>query len=76
VYRSVQACRPVREEPPGDTLLLSEGFTGENLSFFLKDRGWDLLCKMAATIASHPFHVIAVRCMGQFIGRDADEAYK
>jgi len=36
----------------------------------LKKTGWQLVCTGAGTIASHPFYVIMVRTVGQFVGRE------
>lgn len=74
-YAAESLC-PVQEEPSGDVPRLSEQFTTENLSYYLKDQGWTLGCKMLATIASHPFHVVGVRCMAQFVSFGQEEAYK
>ncbi|ODM95084.1 Mitochondrial carrier 2 [Orchesella cincta] len=35
-----------------------------------KKAGWEIVCVTASTVASHPFYVVAVRTMGQFVGRE------
>ena len=36
----------------------------------LKKTTWDIVCVTASAVASQPFYVVAVRTMGQFVGRE------
>ena len=38
---------------------------------FLKKTITEIVCVTGSTIAAHPFHVIAVRTMAQFVGRES-----
>lgn len=42
----------------------------EEFKIAVKRAGWDIVCVTASAIASQPFYVIAVRTMGQFVGRE------
>jgi len=39
---------------------------------FLKRTGWDVVCVTAATTASYPLHVVTIRTMAQFVGREIE----
>lgn len=73
--------RPTREEPYPAQYSLSNTRSGawirsaigemnDDFVIALKKAGWDMVCVTASTIASQPFYVIAVRTMGQFVGRE------
>lgn len=55
---------------PEQSVLEEPGFGMENVKSFCKRTGWDIVCVTAATTASYPFHVITVRTMAQFVGRE------
>lgn len=46
------------------------GGMDDNFVIALRKAGWEIVCVAASAAASHPFYVVAVRTMGQFVGRE------
>ncbi|KFQ20980.1 Mitochondrial carrier 2, partial [Mesitornis unicolor] len=44
--------------------------SGSSLEQVLKETSREMVARSAATLITHPFHVITLRCMVQFIGRE------
>lgn len=45
------------------------GHLNEDFIIAVKKAGWDIVCVTTSALASQPFYVVAVRTMGQFVGR-------
>ena len=65
--------KPIPEEgeiheisTPAGAKSLPKGFR-----YYFKVFWWDYICQAGGLIAAHPFRVIAVRSMAQFVGREA-----
>ncbi|KAM3853803.1 mitochondrial carrier homolog 2 isoform 1-T1 [Vipera latastei] len=44
--------------------------SGSSLDQVIKETSQEMIARSAATLVTHPFHVITLRCMVQFIGRE------
>ncbi|KAH0621183.1 hypothetical protein JD844_022238, partial [Phrynosoma platyrhinos] len=44
--------------------------SGSSLDQVIKETTQEMIARSAATLVTHPFHVITLRCMVQFIGRE------
>uniref|UniRef100_A0A8B9ZUY4 Mitochondrial carrier homolog 2 n=1 Tax=Anas zonorhyncha TaxID=75864 RepID=A0A8B9ZUY4_9AVES len=47
-----------------------------SLEQVLKETSREMVARSAATLITHPFHVITLRCMVQFIGRETKYRYR
>ncbi|NWI07783.1 MTCH2 protein, partial [Tichodroma muraria] len=60
--------------PPDSSFSLQPGAskkeTVSSLEQVLKETSREMVARSAATLITHPFHVITLRCMVQFIGRE------
>ncbi|NXY07909.1 MTCH2 protein, partial [Pteruthius melanotis] len=60
--------------PPDSCFLLQPGPSKKepvsSLEQVLKETSREMVARSAATLITHPFHVITLRCMVQFIGRE------
>uniref|UniRef100_A0A8C3M3D9 Mitochondrial carrier homolog 2 n=1 Tax=Geospiza parvula TaxID=87175 RepID=A0A8C3M3D9_GEOPR len=57
--------------PPDSCFPLQPGARRESsLEQVLKETSQEMVARSAATLITHPFHVITLRCMVQFIGRE------
>lgn len=54
----------------GNWIRSSIGDLDDDFLHAMKKAGWEIVCVTASAVASHPFYVIAVRSMGQFVGRE------
>ena len=45
-------------------------FVSKDVQAFLKNVSWDCICISIGTTISYPFHVIGIRAMAQFVGRE------
>ncbi|NWR83236.1 MTCH2 protein, partial [Furnarius figulus] len=61
-------------DPPDSSLPLQSGASKKepvsSLEQVLKETSREMVARSAATLITHPFHVITLRCMVQFIGRE------
>ena len=55
---------------PAGAKSLPKGFR-----YYFKIFWWDYVCQAEGLIAAHPFRVIAVRSMAQFVGRESIYEY-
>ncbi|NXI23056.1 MTCH2 protein, partial [Sterrhoptilus dennistouni] len=64
----------LQQFPPDSSFLLQPGASKKepvsSLEQVLKETSREMVARSAATIITHPFHVITLRCMVQFIGRE------
>ncbi|NXS82103.1 MTCH2 protein, partial [Erpornis zantholeuca] len=60
--------------PPDSCFILQPGASKKepvsSLEQVLKETSREMVARSAATLITHPFHVITLRCMVQFIGRE------
>jgi hypothetical protein len=50
-------------------------FIPSDVQAFLRNLSWDVVCISVGTTVSHPFHVLGVRAMAQFVGREVKYEY-
>ncbi|NXD03276.1 MTCH2 protein, partial [Certhia familiaris] len=65
--------------PPDPSFPLQPGASKKepvsSLEQVLKETSREMVARSAATLITHPFHVITLRCMVQFIGRETKYRY-
>ncbi|XP_059388517.1 mitochondrial carrier homolog 2 isoform X1 [Carassius carassius] len=65
--RVLQKCQEEKIEMVGSSQKAEEG----SLQHVANETTKEMIARSCATIVTHPFHVITLRCMVQFIGREA-----
>ncbi|XP_052009216.1 mitochondrial carrier homolog 2 [Xyrauchen texanus] len=63
----LQKCQEEKTEMVGSSQKAEEG----SLQHVVNETTKEMIARSCATIVTHPFHVITLRCMVQFIGREA-----
>ncbi|KAK2913935.1 hypothetical protein QQF64_030251 [Cirrhinus molitorella] len=63
----LQKCQEEKIEMMGSSQKAEEG----SLQHVVNETTKEMIARSCATVVSHPFHVITLRCMVQFIGREA-----
>ncbi|XP_043099842.1 mitochondrial carrier homolog 2 [Puntigrus tetrazona] len=65
--RVLQKCQEEKIEMMGSSQKAEDG----SLQHVINETTKEMIARSCATVVTHPFHVITLRCMVQFIGREA-----
>lgn len=72
VYSQVSKYMDENEDVLNKNLVVSEGETENKFEVFRKKTSREITIRCWAVVISHPFHVMALRCMAQFVGGETN----